>query len=79
MLSNKDIRALYGRNAVISRMGAFILVHLDRPSAATIRRRKREFNAGEFFCADCPLCQMLKESGVVVFDDSIFEDEDAAG
>ena len=74
MFSNKDIRALYGKGAVISRKGAFILVHLDRPSAATIRRRRREFNPHDVFCADCPLCQMLKESGVVVFDDSIFED-----
>ena len=78
MLSNKNIRALYGKEAVISRKGAFILVHLDRPSAATIRRRRREFDPRQVFCADCPLCQLLKESGVVVFDDSIFADEDGA-
>jgi hypothetical protein len=77
MLSKKNIRALYGSDAVISRKGAFILVHLDRPGAETIRRRTREFDPREVFCADCPLCQMLKESGVVVFDDSIFSDEDA--
>ena len=76
MFSNKDIRALYGQEVVISRKGAFILVHLDRPSAATVRRRKREFNPREVFCEDCPLCQLLKESGVVVFDDSIFFDEE---
>ena len=76
MFSNKDIRALYGRDAVISRKGAFILVHLDRPSAATVRRRRREFDPVQFFCPDCPLCQMLKESRVVVFDDSIFSSED---
>ena len=75
MFSNKDIRAFYGRSAVISRKGAFILVHLDRPSTAIVRRRTREFNSRQFFCADCPLCQWLKESGVVVFDDSIFEEE----
>jgi hypothetical protein len=77
MLSKKDIRALYGRDAAISRKGAFILVHLDRPAAETIRRRTREFDPRQVFCADCPLCQMLKESGIVVFDDSIFADEDA--
>jgi hypothetical protein len=76
MFSNKDIRALYGRDAVISRKGTFVLVHLDHPSAATVRRRRREFNPRDVFCPDCPLCQMLKESGVVVFDDSIFADED---
>jgi hypothetical protein len=73
MPSNKEIRALYGSNAVISRKGTFVLVHLDRPSAATVRKRRREFNPREFFCPDCPLCQMLKESGVVIYDDSIFE------
>jgi hypothetical protein len=76
MLSNKEIRALYGKNAVISRKGSFTLVHLDRPSKATITRRRREFDPDEFFCPDCPLCQMLKKSGMVVFDDSIFGDED---
>jgi hypothetical protein len=76
MLSNKEIRALYGEKAVISRKGAFTLVHLDKPSKATIRRRRREFDPDEFFCPDCPLCQLLKGSGVVVFDDSISEGDD---
>jgi hypothetical protein len=76
MLSNKEIRALYGARAVVSRKGAFVLVHLDRPSKATIRKRWREFDPVKFFCSDCPLCQLLKESGIVVFDDSIFDDEE---
>lgn len=74
MPSNKEIRAFYGSEAVISRKGSFVLVHLDRPSAATVRKRSREFDPQEFFCAECPLCQMLKESGVVIYDDSIFEE-----
>lgn len=73
MLSNKEIRALYGKTAVVSRKGSFVLVHLDNPSRSTIRRRQREFDPVEFFCPDCPLCQLLKKSGVVVFDDSIEE------
>ena len=76
MVSTKEIRALYGQTAVISRKGSFTLVHLDRPSRATIRKRRREFNPEEFFCADCPLCQLLKKSGIVVFDDTLFEEED---
>ena len=76
MLSNKEIRVLYGRNAVISRKGAFVLVHLDRPSIATIRKRRKDFDPAKFFCADCPLCQLLKRSGIVVFDDSIFDDDE---
>jgi len=74
MLSNKEIRALYGEKAVVSRKEGFTLVHLDSPSRATVRRRNREFDPNEFFCPDCPLCQMLKTSGIVVFDDAIFED-----
>jgi len=76
MLSIKEIRALYGRKAVVSRKGTFTLVHLDAPSRATVRRRTAEFDPEDFFCADCPLCQLLKGSGVVVFDDSIFAEED---
>lgn len=79
MPSNKEIRALYGENAVISRKGSFVLVHLDNPSAAVLRKRQREFDPKAVFCPDCPLCQMLKESGIVVFDDSVFEAEDDLG
>ena len=79
MISNKEIRALYGSKAVVSRKGSFVLVHLDNPSRATIKKRRQEFDPSEFFCSDCPLCQLLKESGIVVFDESIFDEgEDLA-
>lgn len=74
-LSNAEIRALYGENAVISRKGRFSLVHLDCPSPAVVRRRCREFDPAKVFCADCPLCQLLNEAGVVVFDDSVLDGE----
>jgi len=76
MISNKEIRALYGSKAVVSRKGAFTLVHLDNPSRDTVKKRRQEFDPSEFFCPDCPLCQLLKESGIVVFDESIFDGED---
>lgn len=79
MLSNKEIRALYGASAVISRKGAFVLVHLDQPSRALIRKRRREFDPAKFFCSDCPLCQLLRKSGIVVFNDSIFDEEETWG
>jgi len=74
MLTIREVRALYGKQAVISRKGPFVLVHLDNPSQALIRRRRREFDPEVHFCADCPLCQILKLGGIVVFDDSVFDD-----
>ena len=76
MFSDKEIRFAYGKNAAISRKGKFVLVHLDRPSAALVRARTLEFDPEEFFSRDCPLCQIAKEGGVVVFDDNVFEEDD---
>ena len=75
-LSDAEIRALYGQDAVISRKALFTLVHLDSPSPAVVRQRRREFDPAKFFCADCPLCRLLRESGVIVFDDSVFDGEE---
>jgi hypothetical protein len=74
MLSNKEVRAIYGERAVISRKGSFVLVHLDSPTRRLVQERTREFEPEEYFCSDCPLCQLLKDGGVVVFDDSPYED-----
>jgi len=74
-LSEGDIRALYGEGAVLSRKGRFTLVHLDKPSPAVVRQRRRKFDPAKLFCADCPLCRLLNESGVVVFDESVFGGE----
>ena len=75
-LSAAEIRTLYGKNAVISRKTLFTLVHLDNPSPAAVRQRRREFDPAKFFCPDCPLCSLLKESGVIVFDESVFDGEE---
>ena len=69
-----EIRTMYGPHAEVSLKGAFILVHLDRPTPAVLRQRTREFDPEEHFCPDCPLCQMLRQGGVVIFDDTIFEE-----
>ena len=76
MISDKEIRLLYGERTAISRKGSFVLVHLDQPSARLIRERTEEFNPETFFCEHCPFCQIVKDSGVLVFDDSIFEEDD---
>jgi hypothetical protein len=76
MLSDEELLFKYGKDAVVSRKGLFVLVHLDHPSPELLRFRTDEFDPDRFFCVDCELCQMLKESGIVVFDDSLFEDEE---
>ena len=76
MLSDEEILFMYGKNAVISRKGRFTFVHLDRPSADVVRARTENFDPGEFFKCDCKLCDLTKEGGIVIFDDSAYEDEE---
>ena len=76
MFSDEEIRLTYGKNVVITRKGRFVLLHLDRPSTAVLQARTEEFDPEEFFLDECPLCQMAKEGGVVVFDDTAFEEDD---
>jgi hypothetical protein len=65
----EEIRRVYGTHAVVSRKGAFTLVHLDRPSRALVRVRTRDFDPESYFFDDCPLCQLMKEGGVIVFEE----------
>ena len=76
MLSDEEIFFMYGKNAVISRSGRFTFVHLDRPSAELVRARTANFNPDEFFKCDCNVCVLSREAGVVVFDDSAYDDEE---
>ena len=76
MISDEELFFLYGKNAVISRKGRFTFVHLDRPSAELVRARTESFDPDEFFQCDCRICQLTKEGGVVIFDDSGYEDEE---
>jgi hypothetical protein len=76
MLSDNEILFLYGNDAVISRKDRFTLVHLDRPSAELVRVRTQTFDPEEFFKCDCRICQLTREGGIVIFDDSAYEDED---
>jgi len=76
MISDKELRLIYGKDISISRKGSFVLVHLDRPDSELIRERTEEFDPETFFCAHCPLCQMVKDSGVLIFNDSIFDEDE---
>ena len=76
MFSDEEILLIYGKNAVISRKGRFTFVHLDRPSANLVRARTENFDPDEFFKCGCKVCELTREGGVVVFDDSPYEDEE---
>ena len=76
MLSDEEILFMYGKNAIISRNGRFTFVHLDRPSAELVRARTENFDPEAFFQCDCRICQLTKEGGLIVFDDSAYDDEE---
>ena len=76
MLSDEEILFMYGKNAVISRNDRFTFVHLDRPSADLVRARTENFDPDEYFKCNCRICEITRESGVVIFDDSLYEVED---
>ena len=76
MLSDEEILFMYGKNVVVSRKGRFTFIHLDRPSADVVRARTEDFDPDEFFKCGCRVCQLTKEGGVVVFDDSAYDDEE---
>jgi hypothetical protein len=76
MISDKELRLIYGKDIAISSKGLFVLVHLDRPAEELIRERTAEFNPETFFCDHCPFCQMVKDSGVLIFNDAVFEEDE---
>ena len=76
MISDSELRLVYGKEIAISRKGPFALVHLDRPGPELIRERTEEFNPETFFCEHCPFCQMVKDSGVLIFNDAVFEEDE---
>ena len=76
MISDEEIFLLYGKNAIVSRKGSFVLVHLDRPSRELVRVRTQSFDPDTYFDRDCRVCALMREGGIVVFDDSSFEDDE---
>jgi hypothetical protein len=62
--SDEYYKQLYGKNAVITRLGGITIVHLDNPGKEEIRKRTeeimREELTGEAYDDDCPLCQEMK-------------------
>lgn len=76
----RELKTIFGEDAVISRVGRFNLIHLDRPSAAEIAHRVAQFDPEDYFDDDCPLCRMmLEEGGDIVYDDFSGASADPAG
>ncbi len=69
MISKKEVRRRFGDTAVISRTGGFLLVHLDRPTPELVGERTAAFKPEDYFDPDCPLCELQRAQGLVVFDD----------
>jgi len=76
MVSDEEIFFVFGKNVVISRKYPFTCVHLDRPSAEPVRARTDNFDPAEYFRCGCEVCQLTRQGGVIVFDDSAYEDEE---
>jgi hypothetical protein len=71
--NEEELRATYGLEAVVSRVGSFNLIHLDAPSPEEVLRRRVEFDPDLLFEDDCPLCRSMKRQGVDVIYVSVNE------
>ena len=58
-------KQLYGKDAIVTRLGYVTIIHLDRPNKEEIQKRKeeimREEITGKAFFDDCPLCNELNK------------------
>jgi hypothetical protein len=67
----KNLKKIWGENAIFSKVGKYTLVHLDNPSEEQIKERIEKAKNGEYddFDDDCPLCQAMKDQPCeIVFD-----------
>lgn len=64
--NEEELRRLYGRGAVVSRVGDYNLIHLDSPSPEEIDRRVRGFDPEALFDDHCPICRMMRGQGLDV-------------
>ena len=65
------LRVRYGREAVISRLGAIWLVHLDQPSAAEIQEREAELHQDLLEPDECGCCDLMRPQAgdTLIYDD----------
>ncbi len=70
-----ELQQTYGPAATFQEACGFVFVHMDQPSLELQAKRAAEFNPAGYFCEGCPLCDQVKKSGIIVFDDSTFNDD----
>ena len=59
-----NLAKVYGKNALVSRINGYNIVHLDNPTDEQIRQRMKEVLDGQIdddLEDDCPLCQSMKD------------------
>ena len=75
---NRQLRKEYGRQAVFTRVGDLLVVHLDCPTESMIRTRIAEVQQeAKEPVDDCPLCEEMRLAGgytVVYHGDSLPEE-----
>lgn len=68
----EQLKQIWGKDAIITKVGKYNLVHLDFPSPQEIKERIEKAKNGEYdddFDDGCPLCQAMKgKSCEIVFD-----------
>lgn len=58
-----QLTKVYGKNAVVSRVNGYNIIHLDNPTEEQIKHRMREVLNGQIdddLEDGCPLCQEIK-------------------
>ena len=58
-----NIAKIYGKNALVSRVNGYNIIHLDNPTEEQIRQRMKEIVDGHIdddLEDDCPLCQEMR-------------------
>lgn len=67
--------AVYGKDALISRVNGYNIIHLDNPTEEQIRQRIQEVlndQIDDDLDDDCPLCRSMRGQAcdIVYFDDT---------
>ena len=58
-----QLTKVYGKNALVSRVNGYNIIHLDNPTNSEIRKRIKEVLEGKIdddLEDDCPLCRSMR-------------------